>query len=539
MAMNQLDLLRQESCVLGEVLRRQAEAIPEAVYLMAGEDHYSYRQVNELANSYAAGLRELGVKAGDTVALFMGSSPECVFTTFGVNKLGAIWVPTNTDYKGEWLRSSFEDSLARVLVADAELLPRVAALGHDLPFERIAVRGRASQSIGRVSVVDLAGFADLGKGEPDVPVAHSDTAAVLWTSGTTGRPKGVMQSHCAWLRGSQSTVRSFQMRDGDVLYNCLPMYNSAAWVANVYPALIAGLRVGLDDHFSATAFWDRTRFYGATHTFTLGAMHIFLWQTPERPDDKDNPVRVASAVPMPDRLIEPFKERFGIEVIAQGYGQSEAFTILNRIDDGTRRWKPNSTGTPPPGFDVRLLDDDDAEVPVGEVGEFCVRPQQPYTLFNGYFGDAEATVACFRNLWYHTGDLGRRDEEGEFYFFDRKADYMRYKGRNVSSFAVEAAVNAHPAVSESAAYGVTSEHLESECEIKVEVVLRPGQQLRPEELATFVNENAPYFFVPRYIEFVDELPHTPSGRVRKFQLRERGVTDATWDREAAGFTLKR
>jgi len=537
--MNKLNIESQESCVLGAVLRRQAEEIPDAIYLMAGEDHYSYGRVNELVNSYATGLREIGVEAGDTVALFMGSSPECVFTTFGVNKLGAIWVPTNTDFRGQWLRESLEDSRARVLVVDARLLPRVAALGPELPFERIVVRGPAEQAIGKIPMVDLAQFADLGKGEPDVPVAHSDTAAVLWTSGTTGRPKGVMQSHCAWLRGSQSAIRNFRMREGDVLYNCLPMYNSAAWIANVYPALVAGLPVGMDDHFSAGGFWDRTRFYGATHSFTLGAMHIFLWQAPERPDDKDNPVRVASTIPMPDRLIEPYKERFGIEVIAQGYGQSEAFTVLNRIDDGKRRWKPNSTGMPPPGFDVRLLDDNDVEVPVGEVGEFCVRPEEPYTLFNGYFENAEATAAAFRNLWYHTGDLGRRDEDGEFYFFDRKADYMRYKGRNVSSFAVEAAVNAHPAVSESAAYGVTSEHLESECEIKVEVVLQPDKELSPEELATFVNENAPYFFVPRYIEFVTELPHTPSGRVRKFQLREHDVTDATWDREAAGFILKR
>ncbi len=537
--MNKLNLESQESCVLGTCLRRQAEEIPDATYLMVGEDHYSYGRVNELVNSYATGLRELGVEAGDTVALFMGSSPECVFTTFGVNKLGAIWVPSNTDFRGQWLRESFEDSRARVLVVDAGLLPRVAALGPELPFERIVVRGPAEQEIGKIPMVELAQLADLGKEEPDVPVAHSDTAAVLWTSGTTGRPKGVMQSHTSWLRGSESAIRNFRMREGDVLYNCLPMYNSAAWIANLYPALVAGLPVGMDDHFSAGEFWDRTRFYGATHCFTLGAMHIFLWKAPERPDDKDNPVRVASPIPIPDRLIEPFKERFGIEVIAQGYGQSEAFTILNRVDDGTRSWKPNSAGLPPLGFDVRLLDDDDVEVPVGEVGEFCARPEKPFTLFSGYFENAEATAAAFRNLWYHTGDLGRRDVNGEVYFFDRKADYMRFKGRSVSSFAVEAAVNAHPVVSESAAYGVASEYLESECEIKVEVVLQPDKKLSPEELATFVNENAPYFFVPRYIEFVSELPHTPSGRVRKFQLRERGVTDATWDREAAGFELKR
>jgi crotonobetaine/carnitine-CoA ligase len=519
--MNRVDLESQESCVLGSVLRRQAETSPDAIYLMDGEERYSYGRVNDLANSYAAGLGEIGVRAGDKVALLMGSSPECVLTTFAVNKLGAVWVPTNTHYRGEWLRGSFADSRARVLVVDAELLPRVAELGDDLPFERIVVRGPAELGIGGIPLLDLAAFGELAKDEPDVPTAYSDTAAVLWTSGTTGRPKGVMQSHCAWLRGSESAVSNFDIREGDVLYNCLPMYNSGAWISTLYPALVAGVPVGLDEHFSASEFWNRTRFYGATHSFTLGAMHIFLWQAPPRPDDRDNPVRVASAVPMPDRLMGPFRERFGIERIVQGYGQSEAFTVLSRVDE------------------VRLLDDGDVEVPVGEVGEFCVRPERPYTLFSGYFDDPEATLASFRNLWYHTGDLGRRDADGEHYFFDRKADYIRFKGRSISSFAVEAAVNAHPAVSESAAYGVVSAQLESESEIKVEVVLEPGQDVAPEEIAAFVNRNAPYFYVPRYIELVDSLPHTPSGRVRKFELRGRGVTAATWDREAAGFELER
>jgi len=537
--MNRVDLQSQESCVLGSVLRRQAETSPDAIYLMDGEERYSYGRVNELANSYAAGLGEIGVRAGDRVALLMGSSPECVLTTFAVNKLGAVWVPTNTHYRGEWLRGSFADSRARVLVVDAELLPRVAELGDDVPFERLVVRGPPELEIGGIPLLDLAAFGELGKDEPDVPTTYHDTAAVLWTSGTTGRPKGVMQSHCAWLRGSESAVSNFDIREGDVLYNCLPMYNSGAWISTLYPALVAGVPVGLDEHFSASEFWNRTRFYGATHSFTLGAMHIFLWQAPPRPDDRDNPVRVASAVPMPDRLMGPFRERFGIERIVQGYGQSEAFTVLSRVDDGTRRWKPNSAGVPAPGFEVRLLDDGDVEVPVGEVGEFCVRPERPYTLFSGYFDDPEATLASFRNLWYHTGDLGRKDADGEHYFFDRKADYIRFKGRSISSFAVEAAVNAHPAVSESAAYGVVSAQLESESEIKVEVVLEPGQDVAPEEIAAFVNRNAPYFYVPRYIEFVDALPHTPSGRVRKFELRGRGVTAATWDREAAGFELER
>ncbi|MFN8543398.1 MAG: AMP-binding protein [Candidatus Binatia bacterium] len=537
--MNRVDLSRADARVLGSILRHQAEAVPDAPYLRAGDRRFTFAQVNDRANRHAAGLRRAGVQAGDTVALLMIGSPELIFTTFAANKLGAVWVPTNTDYRGDWLCGALRASRARVLVVDAHLLPRLAELGPDLPIERIVVNGRPEVELAGATMIDLAEFASLDGREPDVEVAHGDTAAVLWTSGTTGRPKGVMQSHNAWVRGSESSIRSYRVREGDVLYNCLPMYNSAAWISTVYPALIAGLPFGLDDHFSVSGFWDRTRFYGATHVFTLGAMHVFLWQAPAAPDDRDNPVRVASTIPMPAWLMEPFKARFGIETIVQGYGQSEVFTVLLRIDDGTRTWKPNSAGEPPPGMDVRLLDDDDEEVAVGEVGEFCVRPAAPYVIANGYFDDPEATVAAFRNLWYHTGDLGRRDEDGEFFFFDRKADYIRYKGRNVSSFAVEAAVNAHPAVAQSAAYGIRSAELEAEAEIKVDVVVKAGHTLTPEALATFVNETAPYFFVPRFIELVDALPQTPTGRVRKFTLRSRGVTDRTWDRAAAGFVVKR
>jgi crotonobetaine/carnitine-CoA ligase len=265
---------------------------------------------------------------------------------------------------------------------------------------------------------------------------------------------------------------------------------------------------------------------------------MFLWQAPEKPDDADNPVRHASMIPLPDELIDPMKKRFGIRTIDQGYGQSEVMGLVHRVDDG-RTWKPRCLGVPLPGIEFRLLDDDDGEVPAGEVGEFCVRPTQPFALFSGYFNDPEATVRAWRNLWYHTGDLGRRDQEGDYFFVDRKADYIRYKGRSVSSFAIEAAVGVHAAVAECAAHGVTSAELESEAEIKVVVVLKPGQQLSAEALARFVNDNAPYFFVPRYIEFVDELPHTPTGRVQKFKLRERGVTPHTWDRDEAGFVVTR
>jgi crotonobetaine/carnitine-CoA ligase len=484
--MHLLELTNPRERILGHVLRQQADSIPDDTYLIAGDARYSFGRVNALVNAYAAAFQRLGVEHGDTVAFFVKSCKELVFSTFGLMKLGAIWIPTNVDYKGTWLRESLQNSRARILVIDADRLPRLAELGVDLPFKHVVVHGPADPAAVRLraSVHDLAEFE---MGPVDEPASrdidYGDTAAVLWTSGTTGRAKGVMQSHAAWVRGALSGFRTSGTAAGDVMYCCLPMHNSAAWVACVYRALVAGLPFALDPEFSASRFWDRCRFYAATQIFTLGAMHMFLWQAPARPDDAENPVRHATMIPLPDHLIEPMKQRFGIRTIDQGYGQSEVMGLLHRVDDGQPR-KTLSLGKSLPGVEVCLLDDDDCEVAAGEVGEFCVRPTEPHALFNGYFDNPEATLRAFRNLWYHTGDLGRRDEDGDYFFVDRKADYIRYKGRSVSSFAVEVAVTAHAAVAEAAAHGVTSSELESESEIKVVVVLKSGHTLTASSMTT-------------------------------------------------------
>jgi crotonobetaine/carnitine-CoA ligase len=265
---------------------------------------------------------------------------------------------------------------------------------------------------------------------------------------------------------------------------------------------------------------------------------MFLWQATEQPNDTDNRVRHAGCIPMPEPLIEPFKARFGIETMDQAYGQSEVMGMLHRPDYG-RPVKPGSLGQPQDGVDVTLLDENDLPVATGEVGEFCIRPTEPDTIFSGYWHNPEATLRAFSNLWYHTGDLGRRDEDGDWFFVDRRSDYIRFKGRSLSSFEAEHAIAAHESVAVAAAIGIPTPELESESELMVFVTLVEGATVEPEALARFVNDTAPYFFVPRYIEIVDELPQTPTGRVQKFKLRERGVGPKTWDRERAGFEITR
>ena len=518
---------------LGRALRDQARAQGDAPFLLFDSVQYSYADANERVNALAAGLARRGLGPGQRVAFYMDSAPEVIFLALAANKLGAVWVPINTDYKGEWLSDSVVRSRPTLLVTDARHAPRLAEVRPALGELYIACLG------GQGALSGSEDFADLfepGAPEPDMSAfAGGDTCAVLWTSGTTGRSKGVMQSHNVWFNAVAASNRQFGIQEGDVVLSVLPLYNSAAWVTSVFRAMLSGLPLALDPAFSVSTFWQRVDFYRATQSFTLGAMHMFLWNAPRRPDDADHSLRKLMAVPMPAELAGPFSERFGVELMPQGLGQSEAFTLINQDGCAGLEVPAGSCGTPADTVEVRLVGEHGEDVAAGEAGELWVRPREPHAIFNGYFDDPQATAAAYCDDWYRTGDLLRRDERGFYFFCDRKKDAVRYKGRNISTFEVEMAVRKHPSVSDCAAYGVPSEELDSESELKLDVILKPGEALAAEPLARYINDNAPYFFVPRYIEFVDALPYTPTNKVQKFRLRERGITPATWDARAAGF----
>lgn len=520
--------------ILGDILAHFAEATPDTVFLAADERRITYREAYSEACALAQGLRERGLGKGDRLCIFMGSSPEFVLISFAANLIGAHWIPVNTDYRGAWLAGTISDSDPALIVTDEDYAERLHSVETALP---VCVHGHFSAAPAHwFSLAELARPADGFQAEN---LDYGDTASIMWTSGTTGKSKGVMQSHNAWIRSALSATDMGKMRAGDVSYNCLPLYNSAAWVTSVYPALVTGTSCAIDPAFSASIFWDRVRYYGATHVFTLGAMHMFLWAAPAADNDADNAIRSAQMVPMPDDIRGPFKKRFGIPAIHQGFGQSEIMLLMRRIDDGVTEWPPNSLGDPAKDIEVALLDDDGQPVAAGEAGEVCIKEKAPHVLFNGYFNNEEANAAAFKAGWYHTGDLLKRDEQGHYYFVDRKKDLIRYKGRSVSSVAIEAISRGHPAVESAAAYGIPSKELESEHEIMLAVIPKKNATLAPEALARFINDNAPYFFVPRYIEVVDSLPMTPTQKVQKNILREQGLSENTWDAKAAGFVIER
>jgi crotonobetaine/carnitine-CoA ligase len=298
----------------------------------------------------------------------------------------------------------------------------------------------------------------------------------------------------------------------------------------VMGALVHGLTAVVEPIFSASSLVERWIETGASVFSGVGAMGMAVLATPPSGRDKETRLRVALMIPFPPDQQEVFEQRFGARVLAQLYGQTECGAIAYSRLSETRNLQ--SLGRPAPYFDVRLHDDRDMEVPTGEVGEIVVRPLVPDAIYRGYWRKPEATTEAWRNLWHHTGDYGRADEESFITFVDRKKDALRRRGENVSSVQLEMAIAQHPKIAEAAVHAVPSPMTEDD--IKACVVLQPDETVSPEELATFFAEKLPYFATPRYVEIVPELPKTATLRVQKHMLRERGITDATWDLDALG-----
>jgi len=535
--MNRLDLSDTRERTFPRILRRQAQENGETPFLIDEKQSISYAEADRISGALAAGMRALGVEKGDRVGLYLGNCPEFVLITLAVNKLGAIWVPVNTDYRGEWLRDTLERSRCKLLCVDAERAARLAELGDTSAYGKQIWVGEGDAGAQALRYEDLANGEVM---EGEVEQDYGDTCAILWTSGTTGKSKGVMQNYNGWIRGiDQGASPMFDSRPGDVVYCALPLFNTGAWITSVYRALLEGLPCVIEPRFSVSDFWERVEKFGATQMFLIGAMGVFLWQQEPRDNDAETPLRKAMIVPFPPDLWASFEQRFGLEILTAGLGMSECQLIANQLSSEVDL-PPYALGFPPDDIDLQLCDDEGNPVPDGEAGEICVKPLVPYVLFNGYFDNPEATEAAFRDGYFLTGDMARRDPDtGALYFVDRKKDVVRFAGRNISTLEVESVLRRHPEIADVAAFGIPAAEVESEDELKLNVVLKEGASLAPEDLCQFINDNAPHYFVPRYIEFVDSLPYTPTNKVQKFKLRQDGVSETTWDRRQSDFKVTR
>ena len=531
-----LDNLVLDNLVLGNVLAERADTHGGETFLKFHDGELTYREVDRAANRIAQGLAAHGVARGDHVAVMLPNSPEIVHVVFALARLGAVAVPVNTAYKGHLLQHVLDSSDASVVVLDGRYASQLAPVTGQLPGLRLAVvHGDASDRspLDRLGCAAVPFSALLGHGDeaPLVEVAFSDLQAIMYTSGTTGPSKGAMVPHSLALVCAIDSLR-FVSGGSHTIYCPLPLFHAAGLWDGMMSALVAGASLAVVERFSASRFWDDVRRFGAQTAMGVFSMIPILLNQPPRPDDRDNPLDTFYMGK--SSLDVAFYERFGARTV-ETYTSTEA-GIATASPYG--EWRIGSMGQAhTERFDVAVVDEHDRPLGPGEAGELVLRPKQPYVITPGYYGRADATAACFRNLWFHTGDRAYVDADGYFYFVDRVADAIRRRGENISSFDIECEVNLHPSVLECAAIGVPSE-LEEE-EVKLVVVGRSGADLDEPALAAYCEERLPAFMVPRYIELVDELPRTPTDKVAKHRLREageHGITAATWDRtvQAAG-----
>jgi crotonobetaine/carnitine-CoA ligase len=523
--------------VLGELIEDRAKRLGDKIFLRFKDQNISYNEINRYTNRCANAFKNLGIGKGDKVSIMLSNCPEFLYLWFGLAKCGAVEVPVNTSYKGEFLRHIVDQSDSKILVISHEFLDRFKLIENALKkVEKVVVLGdiQKQEVAGfKIPMMSFEEFFNNSEDPVDVKVLPSDALSIIYTSGTTGLSKGALGPHKFWIVCAEKMLEYREGGKDDIFYTFMPFYHFNAQCLTTVTTLVAEAQMVIAERFSASRFWDDARHYGATQFNYLGGVIPILAKQPERPNDADNPIRIALGAGCPPAVMEEVEKRFGIKCL-EGFGMTEiGIPIHVRVNDR----RPGSCGKPMDIYEIKLFDDQDKEVPVGEVGEIVFRPREPFIMMLEYYNMPEKTLEAFRNLWFHTGDLAKKDADGYFYFVDRKKDALRRRGENISSFEVERAVNSHPSVLESAAVAVPSEL--GEDEVKICVVLKPGATLIPEELIKYCNDRMPYFAVPRFVEFMESLPKTPTDRVEKYKLKQAGITTNTWDREKAGVQVTR
>ncbi len=513
----------------GRLLADKAAAAPDREFLLFGDERVTLGALDAQVIRIASGLLALGVGPGSHVSVMLPNSPRWLAVFFAIQKIGACIVPINVALKGDGLAYIIDHSESVALISDAAYAgvldeirgktPKIRHLILDTAEAPAFALPAGARTLREIEAKD--------ESAPRVKIDPNGLCALMYTSGTTGLPKGVVMRFAAADANRSLPLAMMLYKPEDVLYTCLPLFHANALFISTLCALHAGARLALSRRFSASRFWNEARKLGATTFNALGAMIPILMKQPEKPDDADNPVNLVVSAACPANVWEAFEKRFGVKIF-EFYGAVDGGGFLT-FNLGNA--PVGSIGQPMPGTVFKVADANGNEVKIGEPGELCFKVEDEKAQSVEYYKNEKASGSKVRDGWLHTGDVVYRDEDGNLYFVDRLTDSMRRRGENVSSYEVEREVNAHPAVLESAAFGVKSEL--GEDDIMVVVVPKPGMKVTPEELVEFLDARVARFMIPRYIDFRESLPKTETHRGQKSDLKREGVTPTTWDRESA------
>jgi crotonobetaine/carnitine-CoA ligase len=522
--------------VVSSLLVDRAERFDGEVAIATEDTRLTFADLVDRAGRVAGGLAALGVEPGDRVATMLPTGADYVAAWHGCVWLGAIEVPINVEYRGSFLEHILRDSGATVLVVNARWLPRLATI--DVPDLRHVVVVGDLEDGETATALPVHDFGDLLYHDPVPrrPSTDLDLTYIMYTSGTTGRSKGVVHCNRSSIHYIMPFVEGLDLGDEDVCYSMFPLFHQMGRSACTTAALWAGNRVELRGGFSASGFWDDIRACGATWMGYFGAVILFLWHNPPSPADRDHALTRAFGSSAAAELMVKWEERFGV-TLYEVYGSTE-LGLGSGLGPGFPR-KLGTMGLPCRQVEVAIVDELDNPLPPNQVGEAVWRPKEPFAIFQGYWNLPQATLDVSRNLWFHSGDAAYLDEDGFFVFKDRIKDTIRRRGENISSFEVEVVVRSQPGVAEAAAYAVSADGSTTEEEVAIAVVAAPDGGLDPEALFRALCAEMPRHAVPRYLRLLDELPRTPTQKVEKFRLRGEGVTPDTIDREALGIRPSR
>lgn len=503
-----------------ELLQERVSNDRDHVYCRFADEALTFGALAERVNRFANGLLALGLKPGDRVAVMLPNHPDYVAAFLAMAVAGICQVPINVNLKGASLQYLIDHSELSGIILDHRFHQHVLPALRPDNMPLIIARGDFEAATHRV--IAFEEVATIGSADaPPVVTRQDDTLAILYTSGTTGAPKGVLVSDKMLQASGWAAARLADTRPGDILYLWEPIYHIGGAEVLIL-GLLERVTLALVERFSVSRFWSDIRSYGATHIHYFGGVLPLLMKEAPSSVDRDHKVSIAWGGGCPVGIWAAFEERFGVR-IRECYGMTEAssFTTLNT--DG----KIGSVGKPLPFFEVRIAGDDGGVLGSNERGEIWVRETEPGVIMKGYFRNPEATAAALAGGWLHTGDLGYRDEEGFFYYAGRKKDSFRRRGENISAWEVERVLNEHPDIAESAIVGVDNEIADQD--VKAFIRLKPGHELDPLALIKWCEPRMASFQMPRYVAFIDQFPKTPTERIRKETLSR--ATDDCWDVE--------
>jgi carnitine-CoA ligase len=504
-----------------EVIEQSAQKFGEKKFLYCDGKEISFEEINSISSKVASLFHELGVSKGDKVSLYLPNCLEFVYCWFGLAKLGAVLVPINNYFKSDETSYVINNSDSKIVVTDSNALEMVLSIREECPSIEYVISVHPSQHSGIISFHDF--LETQTEFSSDVEINCHDDAAILYTSGTTGHPKGCVEPQSYYLVNPGLWAEALELTSEDRVLTPLPLFHMNPQILSIMGALILGASVIVLDRFHPKSWWNDVIKYKATQFHYLGVMPAILYSLPPREKDREHNIRVTLGAGISNEYHQLYEERFGLQAV-EVFGMTEVGLTMVTPINGERKVGTGCMGKTLPGFHASVVDENNQELPNGTVGELVIKEDprpEGSAMMKGYYKNSEATQKAWEGGWFHTGDMVKKDEDGFFYFVDRKKDIIRRSGENISSMEVEDCVKAHPKVMEAAAVPVP-DHIREQ-EVRVCIVLKEGESaatVTEQEIINWCSERLAYFKVPRYVEYINEFPKTASQKIQKSILKE-------------------